>query len=65
MSLRVSAVGDPREPSGFVCVAAERAPAWEPVLTARSGGDRLLLELDDAPTRALRWQVGGGWARRR
>jgi PAS domain S-box-containing protein len=65
VSLRVSAVGDPREPSGFVCVAAERAPAWEPVLTARSGGDRLLLELDDAPTRALRWQVGGGWARRR
>jgi PAS domain S-box-containing protein len=65
VSLRVSAVGDPREPSGFVCVAAERDPAWEPVLAARSGGDRLLLELDDAPTRALRWQVGGGWARRR
>jgi PAS domain S-box-containing protein len=65
VTLRVSAVGDPREPSGFVCVAAERTPAWEPVLAARSGTDRLLLELDDAPTRALRWQVGGGWARRR
>jgi PAS domain S-box-containing protein len=65
VSLRVSAVGDPREPSGFVYVASERAVAWEPVLAGRSGGDRLLLELDDAPTRALRWQVGGGWARRR
>jgi PAS domain S-box-containing protein len=65
VSLRVSAVGDPRDPSGFVYVATERTAAWEPVLAARSGGDRLLLELDDAPTRALRWQVGGGWARRR
>jgi PAS domain S-box-containing protein len=65
VALRVSAVGDPREPSGFVCVATERTPAWEPVVAARSGGDRLLLELDDAPTRALRWQVGGGWSRRR
>jgi PAS domain S-box-containing protein len=65
VALRVSAVGDPREPSGFVCVATERTPSWEPVMAARTGGDRLLLELDDAPTRALRWQVGGGWARRR
>jgi PAS domain S-box-containing protein len=65
VSLRVSAVGDPRDPSGFVYVASERAVAWEPVLAGRSSGDRLLLELDDAPTRALRWQVGGGWARRR
>jgi PAS domain S-box-containing protein len=65
VALRVSAVGDPRRPSGFVCVATERAPVWEPVLAARTGGDRLLLELDDAPTRALRWQVGGGWSRRR
>ncbi len=65
VALRVSAVGDPRRPSGFVCAATERAPSWEPVLAARTGGDRLLLELDDAPTRALRWQVGGGWSRRR
>jgi PAS domain S-box-containing protein len=65
VSLRVNAVGDPRDPSGFVYVASERQAAWEPVLAARAGGDRLLLELDDAPTRALRWQVGGGWARRR
>jgi PAS domain S-box-containing protein len=65
VALRVSPVGDPRNPSGFVCVATERTPSWEPVLAARTGGDRLLLELDDAPTRALRWQVGGGWARRR
>jgi PAS domain S-box-containing protein len=65
VSLRVSAVGDPRNPSGFVYVATQRAAAWEPVLAARSSSERLLLELDDAPTRALRWQVGGGWARRR
>lgn len=65
VALRVSAVGDPRDPSGFVCIATERVPSWEPVMAARTGGDRLLLELDDAPTRALRWQVGGGWARRR
>jgi PAS domain S-box-containing protein len=65
VALRVSPVGDPRDPSGFVCAATERAQSWEPVLAARTGGDRLLLELDDAPTRALRWQVGGGWARRR
>jgi PAS domain S-box-containing protein len=65
VSVRVSTAGDPRDPTGFVYVATERAAAWEPVLAGRSGGDRLLLELDDAPTRALRWQVGGGWARRR
>ncbi|HVN13391.1 MAG TPA: PAS domain-containing protein [Kineosporiaceae bacterium] len=65
VSLRVTAVGDPREPTGFVYVAVERAAAWEPVLASRGSGDRLLLELDDAPTRALRWQVSGGWARRR
>jgi len=49
-----------------VITATERVAAWESVLAgARGSGDRLLLELDDAPTRALRWQVGGGWARRR
>lgn len=63
--LRVTAVGDPRDPSGFVLSATERAAAWEPVLATGGAGERLLLELDDAPTRALRWQVGGGWARRR
>jgi PAS domain S-box-containing protein len=66
VAVRVTPVGDSRNPTGFVITATERVPAWEPVLAgARSGGDRLLLELDDAPTRALRWQVGGGWARRR
>jgi hypothetical protein len=34
--------------------------------SSRSGSDRLLLDLDDAETRTLRWQVGGsGFARRR
>jgi PAS domain S-box-containing protein len=66
VSLRVTPVGDSRDPTGFVLSATERAVAWEPVLAGpRSSGERLLLELDDAPTRALRWQVGGGWARRR
>jgi PAS domain S-box-containing protein len=65
VTLRVTPIGPASEPSGFVCAATERVAAWEPVLAARTGGDRLLLELDDAPTRALRWQVGGGWARRR
>ena len=65
VSLRVSPVGAPSNPSGFVYSASQRTAAWEPVLAARSSSERLLLELDDAPTRALRWQVGGGWARRR
>ncbi len=65
VTLRVSAVGDRRNPSGFVCVASERTVSWEPVLTARTGTESLLLDLDDAPTRALRWQVGSGAGRRR
>ena len=65
VSLRVTAVGDRRNPSGFVCTARERALAWEPIMTARTGTDSLLLDLDDAPTRSLRWQVGGGNGRRR
>jgi PAS domain S-box-containing protein len=66
VSVRVTPVGDSGDPAGFVLTATERVLAWEPVLAgSRGSGDRLLLELDDAPTRALRWQVGGGWARRR
>jgi PAS domain S-box-containing protein len=66
VAVRVTPVGDSADPAGFVITATERAAAWEPVLAGpRSSGERLLLELDDAPTRALRWQVGGGWARRR
>jgi PAS domain S-box-containing protein len=65
VSLRVTAVGEGDRPSGFVCVAGERATAWEPVFTARTGTESLLLDLDDAPTRALRWQVGSGGSRRR
>jgi PAS domain S-box-containing protein len=66
VALRVIHVGEAGNPTGFVITATERVAALEPVLAGpRGNGERLLLELDDAPTRALRWQVGGGWARRR
>ncbi len=65
VTVRVTPAGDRRNPSGFVCVATERALAWDPVLTARTGTESLLLDLDDAPTRTLRWQVGSGGPRRR
>lgn len=65
VTLRVEPVGDRSRPAEFVYLATERSLGWEPVMAARTGSDRLLLELDDAPTRALRWQVGGGWSRRR
>ena len=65
VSLRITPIGDPRDPIGFVCVARERSVTWEP-LTSRPTSDRLLLDLDDAETRTLRWQVGGsGYPRRR
>ena len=65
VSLRITPIGDPRDPIGFVCVARERSATWEP-LTSRPTSDRLLLDLDDAETRTLRWQVGGsGYPRRR
>ncbi len=66
VSLRITAVGDRRNPTGFVCVANDLTLGWQPVTAAQPSADRLLLELDDAPTRTLRWQVGGsGFARRR
>lgn len=66
VALRVTPVGEADATAGFVVTATERVVALQPVLAGpRSSGERLLLELDDAPTRALRWQVGGGWARRR
>jgi PAS domain S-box-containing protein len=71
VSLRITAVGTRTDPSGFVCVAEDRSFAWSPVTgsgtsSAATSSDRLLLDLDDAETRSLRWQVGGGsrYARR-
>jgi PAS domain S-box-containing protein len=74
VSLRITAVGNRTDPSGFVCVAEDRSNfAWTPVgpptghAAGHGGGgsDRLLLDLDDAETRSLRWQVGGSrYARR-
>lgn len=66
VSLKILAVGDRRNPDGFVCVAQDLTLGWQPMTSAQPSADRLLLELDDAPTRTLRWQVGGsGLARRR
>ncbi len=64
VTLRITPIGDPHEPIGFVCVARERSATWEP-LTSRPSSDRLLLDLDDAETRTLRWQVGGSGVPRR
>jgi len=64
VTLRVHPVGHPR-PSGFVCVATERVGSWASVLTARTGSESVLLGLDDAHTRALSWQVGGGGSSRK
>lgn len=66
VSLKIIAVGDRRNPSGFACVANDLTLGWQPIAASGATSDRLLRELDDAPTRALRWQVGGsGYARRR
>lgn len=66
VSLKILAVGDRRNPSGFACVANDLTLGWQPIAASGANADRLLRELDDAPTRALRWQVGGsGYARRR
>lgn len=66
VSLKIIAVGDRRNPSGFACVANDLTLGWQPIAASGASSDRLLRELDDAPTRALRWQVGGsGYTRRR
>jgi PAS domain S-box-containing protein len=66
VSLKIIAVGDRRNPSGFACVANDLTLGWQPIAASGASSDRLLRELDDAPTRTLRWQVGGsGFARRR
>lgn len=65
VSLRITAIGNRTDPSGFVCVAEDRSFAWSPVGSGAGTTDRLLLDLDDAETRSLRWQVGGSrYARR-
>ncbi|HEY6793757.1 MAG TPA: PAS domain S-box protein [Kineosporiaceae bacterium] len=65
VSLRITAIGNRADPSGFVCVAEDRGFAWSPGGSGSSTSDRLLLDLDDAETRSLRWQVGGSrYARR-
>lgn len=66
VSLKIIAIGDRRNPSGFACVANDLTLGWQPIAASGASSDRLLRELDDAPTRTLRWQVGGsGFARRR
>lgn len=65
VSLRITAIGNRTDPSGFVCVAEDRSFAWSPIGSGAGTTDRLLLDLDDAETRSLRWQVGGSrYARR-
>jgi PAS domain S-box-containing protein len=65
VSLRITAIGSRTDPAGFVCVAQDRSFAWSPVGSGAGTTDRLLLDLDDAETRSLRWQVGGSrYARR-
>lgn len=65
VTLLITAIGDHGDPSGFVMVLSPRRSEWEPLVAPRSSSDRLLLDLDDAETRTLRWQVGGAASRRR
>jgi PAS domain S-box-containing protein len=58
VSLTVTAIGHRETPHGFVCVASDRAVEWQQVPPRRPSGERLLLDLDDAATRVLRWGVG-------
>lgn len=65
VSLRITAIGNRTDPTGFVCLAEDRGFSWSPVGSGAGTTDRLLLDLDDAETRSLRWQVGGSrYARR-
>ncbi len=69
VTLALTAIGARTAPSGFVAVLTPRVVeprrSPEPLLMQRSPGERLLLDLDDAETRTLRWQVGGATGRRR
>ena len=63
VSLSVTAIGEREDPAGFVCVASDRSIEWQapgPARRPAAGGERLLLDLDDAATRVLRWGVGRG-----
>ena len=63
VSLSVTAIGERENPAGFVCVASDRSVEWQPGNPAArrpAAGERLLLDLDDAATRVLRWGVGRG-----
>lgn len=66
VSLSVNAIGERESPVGYVCVASDRSVEWQQVAARRpaaAGGERLLLDLDDAATRVLRWGVGRSGAR--
>ena len=66
VSLSVTAIGEREDPVGYVCVASDRSVEWQQVAARRpaaAGGERLLLDLDDAATRVLRWGVGRSGAR--
>jgi len=66
VTMSMTVIGDRDAPSGFVVAMTARRTEWEPLVSQRSSGDRLLLDLDDAETRTLRWQVGGsGLGRKR
>lgn len=65
VSLKIIAIGDRRDPSGFACVANDLTLGWQPISAASTASERFLQELDDAPTRTLRWQVGGSGCPRR
>lgn len=65
VTMLITAIGEHTDPSGFVMVLSPRRNEWEPLVAPRSSSDRLLLDLDDAETRTLRWQVGGAASRRR
>jgi PAS domain S-box-containing protein len=63
VGLKIVPIGASRNPSGFVCVAhQELSLGWQPTGNSSGAADRLLLALDDAPTRTLRWQFRGGSA---
>jgi PAS domain S-box-containing protein len=66
VTMSMTVIGDRDAPTGFVVAVTARRTEWEPLVSQRSSGDRLLLDLDDAETRTLRWQVGGsGLGRKR
>jgi PAS domain S-box-containing protein len=65
VTMTIIGIGDRAALGGFVLAVAPRRNEWDPLVKPRRPNDRLLLDLDDAETRALRWQVGGSGAGRR